>query len=266
MSVDEKYSLYNMKNIEKAKVDMNYLGELAENNVNLIWYSIHKYANISDKYLDACGSTKDDVIQLGMIGFMKAIKHFDTERGVKFSSFASITIAREVKHFLRSNYGIFRIPRSAQTLLLEIKDIETELGYTPSEKDFAEILDVSEKRIREVYRARSFVKSMDEPMSFSDTDDGNLCEISSELAGGNYATDLRAEDKIFIDKILEVVHDKLNGTDINVLKLQLAGNSQSETAKELGLSNMKVSRTVKKIRQVLDSTGFINNYLKGQAK
>jgi len=265
MSVDEKYSLYNMENIERAKTDMEYLGELAQNNINLIWYSIHKYANISEKYLSVCGSTKDDVIQLGMIGFMKAIKYFDTKRGIKFSSFASIAIAREVKHFLRSNYGVFRIPRSAQSLLLEIKNIETELGYMPSEKELAEILDVSEKRIREVFRAGSFVKSMDEPMENSD-DGAMLCEISSESGGSDCSTDLCAEDKIFIDNVLSIVHDKLSGTDIKILKLQLAGNSQSETAKELGLSNMKVSRTIKKIRQVLSSTGFMENYFKGDVE
>lgn len=246
--MDPKYSLYDMENIEKAKQDPDYLGRILEKNKNLIWHSIHKYVRTSQNYLHACGMTNDDLYQVGCIGFMKAIKAFDTKRGIKFSSFAAITIAREVRHFMRSNYSVINISRGAQQLLAEIKDIEAELGYIPPVNVLAELLNVSEKRVTQVLKVSGFIKSLDEVNSFD--------MEYSEFVESDEKVDMNVEDKIYIDRLLECVKDKLNDTEIKVLKLQLSGNNQSDTAKDLGVSNMKVSRIVQKIREILKDTEF----------
>jgi RNA polymerase sporulation-specific sigma factor len=245
---DPKYSLYNMDNINRAKEDSDYLGELLTHNINLVRHSINKYVNTSPNFLYACGATYDDLLQIGSVGFIKAIRAFDTERGIKFSSFASITIAREVKHFLRSNYSVMKISRGAQRLMVEIKDIEAELGEMPSPAELAVMLNVSEKRIMQIQQVSSFMKSLEE------TDNNDMCCADTIESGDK--VDLSVEDKLYIEKLIDTVKDKLSETELNILKLQLSGNNQSDTAKDIGISNMKVSRTIQKIREILKQTGF----------
>lgn len=246
--MDDAYSLYILENIEKAKIDSAYLGLLLEHNKNLIWHIIHKYVQISPSSLSACGMTYDDIYQVGCIGFMKAIRAFDTQRGNKFSSLAAITIAREVRHFMRSNFSVINISRGAQQLLTEIKDIESVTGYLPPVSTLAELLNVSEKRINQVLRVGNFVKSLEDTNSY---DMGY-----SEYVESDDRVDLSVEDKLYVDRLIDTVKDKLSDVEMKVLKLQLSGNNQSDTAKDLGVSNMRVSRIVQKIREILKDTEF----------
>lgn len=102
----EYYSLYKMSNIERCKVDQQYLGDVMLVNENLIWHSIIKYIGYPDRVAEFNQLEKEDLFQLGSIGFIKAIRSFDTERGVKFSSFAVTAILREIKCYLRDNTGL----------------------------------------------------------------------------------------------------------------------------------------------------------------
>lgn len=247
------YSLYDLSNIERAKTDNEYLGELIENNINLIWFSIHKYINISNNILETCGVTKDDLLQIGKIGFIKAVRSFDTKRNIKFSSFAVTTIVREIRHYLRSNFGIIRIPRTAQTLMTKIKNLETSLGYLPPPKDLAQYFNTTESRIINVLKLSNFIMSIEE---VTDNYFNN-----NEFLESNDDVDLTVEDKLFIDKLIETVKDKLSGTELDILKLQLLGNRQCDTAKELGVSNMKVNRAIQKIRSILEQESFIKNFI-----
>lgn len=251
LPLKDLYSLYNMSNIERAKNDNEYLGELIENNVNLIWHAIHKYINISNNVLETCGVTRDDLLQLGKIGFIKAIRAFDTTRGVKFSSFAVVAIVREIRYFLRSNFSIIKVPRTVQALITNIKNLEADLGYLPPPKDLAAFFGTTEKRIKQVLKVGEFIKSIDE--SSDNMNYANNIE-------SNERVDLAVEDKLFIDTIIETVKEKLTDIEMEILKLQLSGNNQCDTARDLGISNMKVSRTVHKIRSILESENFINKY------
>lgn len=246
--MEDKYSLYIMENIEKAKTDSDYLGALLDHNKKLIWHTIHKYVQISQSSLGACGMTYDDVYQVGCIGFVKAIRAFDAQRGNKFSSLASVTIAREVRHFMRSNFSVINISRGAQHILAEIRNIESETGHLPSISVLAEMLGVSEKRVKQVLKVGNFVKYLGDTNSYD--------MEYSEFVGSDDRVDLKVEDKMYIDRLIECVKDQLSDLEMKVLKLQLSGNNQSDTAKDLGVSNMKVSRIVQKIREVLEGTEF----------
>jgi RNA polymerase sporulation-specific sigma factor len=241
--VDPKYSLYDMENIKRAKSDSDYLGALINENMNLIRHSINKYVNTSPNFLYSCGVTQDDLLQVGSVGFIKALRAFDTERGIKFSSFATIAISREVKHYLRSNYSVMKISRGAQQLMIEMRDIEAELGELPSTAELAVMLNVSEKRLKQVQQVSNFMKSIEE------VNNQNMCCADTLESGDN--VDLNVEDKIYLENLIDAVKDKLTTTELTILKLQLSGNNQSDTAKDMGISNMKVSRTIQKIREIL---------------
>ena len=121
------YSLYDMKNIERCKVDPDYLGEVMIANENMIWYAIHKYIGKPEVIASNYGIEKDDISQLGRMGFIKSIKAFDTNRGIKFSSFAVTAIVREIRCYLRDSANIIRLTRTAHALLNDIKKVEKDL-------------------------------------------------------------------------------------------------------------------------------------------
>ena len=87
-----------------------------------------------------------------------------------------------------------------------------------------------------------------------------MCCADTIESGDN--VDLSVEDKLYIEKLIDIVKDKLSETELNILKLQLSGNNQSDTAKDIGISNMKVSRTIQKIREILKQTGFFESDVK----
>lgn len=98
------YSLTCWENLERCQVDREYLGELLLVHEDLIWRSIHKYVGKPEMIARAYCLDKEDILQLGRLGMIKAVRAFDTGRGVRFSSFAVKVIAREVKCFLQ-DYG-----------------------------------------------------------------------------------------------------------------------------------------------------------------
>jgi len=239
------YSLYDMKNIERCKVDPDYLGEVMIANENMIWYAIHKYIGKPEAIASNYGIEKDDILQLGRMGFIKAIKAFDTNRGIKFSSFAVTAIVREIRCYLRDSANIIRLTRTAHALLNDIKKVEKDLGYTPSVEELSMLLDEDEDKISKVLQVGKPVKYLDEQVKDNnnhnwDLEDKSLDNIEDIVV-----------NKVYIDSIIDSIRNKLSEVELNVLKSQLNGFSQTQTAKEQNISQMRVSRIIKKIANLI---------------
>jgi RNA polymerase sporulation-specific sigma factor len=239
------YSLYKIENIKRAKIDSDYMGEVIEDNKDLIWHSFHKYIGNTLSMINDCGMSKEDIEQIGKIGFIKAIRAFDPNRGYKFSSFGVVAIVREIRHVMRSNYGIIKIPRSGQVLLKTLKDIEADLGYTPSIEELSILMNISEKRVKEIQKADIHFDSMNEPPvgDFS---------VADKLDSGE-RVDKIIEEKILLDKMMAAVREKASELEIKILKDQVNDKSQIMTAMKLNISQMRVSRVVASIREILNN-------------
>jgi RNA polymerase sporulation-specific sigma factor len=111
----------NREMIQRCETDKEYLEKVMLENENLIWFSIRKYIGEPIKLAVHHRIEKDDLLQLGRLALLKAIKRFDPKRGVKFSSFAVTAIVREVRCFLRDKTTVIRPTRSASQLLSKIK-------------------------------------------------------------------------------------------------------------------------------------------------
>jgi len=239
------YSLYDMKNIERCKVDPDYLGEAMIANENMIWYAIHKYIGKPEVIASNYGIEKDDILQLGRMGFIKAIKAFDTNRGIKFSSFAITAIVREIRCYLRDSANIIRLTRTAHALLNDIRKVENDLGYTPSVEELSMLLYEDEDKISKVLQVGKPVKYLDEQVKDNnnpnwDLEDKSLGNIEDIVV-----------NKVYIDSIIDSIRNKLSEVELNVLKSQLNGFSQTQTAKEQNISQMRVSRIIKKIANLI---------------
>lgn len=250
------YSLYSKEVILRCKEDELFLGDVIIANEKLIWHAIFKYVP-QVVAPESYGATREDIFQLGVIGFMKSMKAFDVERGFSFPSFAITAIVREIKHYLRNNYGVIRLTRKAHDILVGVKRIESSLGYMPSHEVLADMLNTTTSLIECVLRAGQQMVHMEDDfpigVTLSEIKDSSEHKSSSFQNRSNEVEDV-CEDvstRLYVDELLKSVKEKLSKKEQKILEAKLNGISQVEMAKKLNLSAMKVSRVVKKIMKVV---------------
>lgn len=240
------YAMSRMDNIEKSKIDPDYLGDVLLFNEPLIWHSVHKYIGKPETIVRNYCVEKDDILQLGRIGFIKAIKAFDITRNVKFSSFSVPAITREIRCFLRDSASIIRPTRTANELIQKINRLEHELGYTPTTEDLAVILDESEERITKALRVGQPVKYLEESIG-----QGEKKLTYMDFIEDSASLEVDVIDKVYTESVIDSVSSKLSDKEISVLNLRVSGLNQTQTAEKENISQMRVSRIMKKVAHLL---------------
>ncbi|SNS20715.1 RNA polymerase sigma-B factor/RNA polymerase sporulation-specific sigma factor [Anaerovirgula multivorans] len=226
------------------------MGEVICQNEKLIWFAIRKYIASPEDILEQNHIEKDDLLQQGRLAFIKAIRAFDVNRGFKFSTYAAIVISREVKRFLRDKGSIIRPTRSASKLLLRISQLQEEMGYLPSVEDLAYILGETESSITKALTIGRHVT----PISVC-LEDGCRAMLQDETGG-------EIEDgvvgKLYVDSILDMVRDKVTEKEMEIIEHMLKDCNQTQTAKSTGVSQMRVSRIMKKVAEMLKDIDYVN--------
>ena len=206
--------------------------ELINGNLRLVLSVIQRVTNR--------GENLDDLFQVGCIGLIKAIDHFDTSQMVKFSTYGVPMIIGEIRRYLRDNNTI-RVSRSmrdtAYRAMQEKERLTALHGREPSVDEIAKGLDM--KREDVVLALESIVEpvSLYEPV-FSDG--GDTIYVMDQV--GDSSTDSDWIDEIMIkDEI-----SKLDDRERNIMYLRfMQGKTQMEVAKEVGISQAQVSRLEK---------------------
>jgi RNA polymerase sigma-B factor len=198
----------------------------------------------------------DDLVQVAAIGLIKAIDRYDPERGAELTSYAIPTIIGELRRHFRDRAWSLHVPRRLKELSLRltflVEDLTTELGRSPTVAELASSLDASEEEIVEAldvgraYATVAFPTARDE-----DSDGDAAAPLGVEEAG--YET---GEDRA----LLASSYEALDPRERRILHLRFfAGLSQSEIAREVGVSQMHVSRLIRraldKLRDALESGG-----------
>lgn len=244
------YSLDIMSNILRCKEDEDYLGEVLIVNENLIWHSVHKYIGKPEVIAKNNCVDKDDILQLGRVGFIKSIKAFDVTRGVKFSSFAVTAIVREIRCFLRDSANIIRPTRTANELINKINRIEQELGYLPPVNDLSVLLNEDEEKITRAIQIGQNVKYLDEPIKSKDPHSSQTTLL--DLIDDGEGVETEVIDKVYVESLLAKVRHALTEKELRVLRHRIDGLNQSQTAVKENISQMRVSRIMKKVAKLLD--------------
>lgn len=188
----------------------------------------------------------EDLLQVGVVGLIKAINAFDTERGVEFVTYALPTITGEMKRFFRDTSWSVHVPRRLQELRLQLAKagdaLEQELGREPTTAELAGHLGIPEDEVVEgriaadAYTAGTLAA----PVGDGDEDDGPL----QRRLG---ACDHDLEQVVDLTALRQILPE-LPEADRQLLKLRFVDDlTQSQIGERIGCSQMHVSRLLTRI-------------------
>lgn len=193
------------------------------------------------------GSELEDLIQIGMMGMIKAIHSFDISRGTAFSTYAVPLIIGEIRRHLRDD-GIIKISRNYKKLgallMRERGRIVSDEGREPHISELAAVCGVSSEEAAVALDAMTPVTSLSESVYGDDgvTLEGTVADLDNEIE--------RLSDSIALSQSIS----KMQPLWRRIVLLRYYRNlTQQQTADSLGLSQVKVSREEKKILEFLRS-------------
>lgn len=228
-----------MKESEKIELlkkahdgDKNARDELINGNLRLVLSVIQRFSNR--------GENMDDLFQVGVIGLIKAIDNFDTNLGVRFSTYAVPMCIGEIRRFLRDDAPV-RVSRSIKDTAykaMQVKErLTNESGREPTVDEIAKELGMKKSDVVLALEAIVDPVSLYEPVY---SDGGDTIYVMDQVGDSNTDTD-------WIDEIM--IKDeikKLDPRERNIMYMRfMQGKTQMEVAKEVGISQAQVSRLEK---------------------
>jgi RNA polymerase sigma-B factor len=185
----------------------------------------------------------DDLKQVASLGLVKAIDRFDTTRGITFQSFAVPTILGELKRYFRDCGWVVHVPRRVQELSIKVEQAKRELtastGRAPTFQEVSQFLEVPVEDVVEALDASHAHK----PLSFESPNEGD--EDSSRLGDSLGAIDGRFE-LVELGATIAQAAEQLTDREKRVLALRfIEDRTQTEIAKDIGVSQMQVSRILR---------------------
>lgn len=202
---------------------------------------------IAFRYAQFNPSALDDLMQVGSIGLIKAIRYYDPKRpgSASFKTLAACYVRGEIRHYLRDHHSLIQVPRRLTQVTAKLSQLEEKLtrllDHTPSVKELADYAGLSQEEVLEAQRsweARLHYESLD---GGNNDEDGEDRRSLSELVPDRKDQDRehRREQREQITQALQRLADKNRRILEFVFLYDL---TQKETASLLGLSEMGVSR------------------------
>ncbi|NUR88469.1 MAG: SigB/SigF/SigG family RNA polymerase sigma factor [Nonomuraea sp.] len=191
------------------------------------------------------GEPMEDLLQAAYVGLMKAVNGFDAELGHAFRGYAVVTMTGEVKRHFRDRTWAIRVPRLYQERRSELNrlvaDLSQTLGRSPTVAELAERMNISEEDVLLTLDASAAYStlSLDAPLG-SDGEAASLGDVIPE--------DDDTLSTMVDSQAVKPLIDALPSREKNILLLRFFGNlTQAEIAAEFGISQMHVSRILRKV-------------------
>lgn len=200
-------------------------------------------------------SYHEDIVQVGILGLLGAIRRYDDSFGKSFEAFAVPTIIGEIKRFLRDKTWSVHVPRRIKELGPKIKTTIEELTVTlqrsPRIDEIAEVLDVSEEEILEAMEMGKSYHALSVDHSIESDSDGSTVTLL-DVVGNEDSGYEKVNQRLVLEKVLHV----LNERERYIIQYTYLDNlSQKEAGEKLGISQMHVSRlqrkAIKKLRDAI---------------
>ena len=222
---------------------------LVEENTGLI-YSVAK------RFVGR-GVEMEDLIQIGSIGLLKAVDHFNASFEVKFSTYAVPMIAGEIKRYLRDD-GILKVSRSLKENCVRIysarEKLEKELGREPVMEEIAQSAQLSVDEVVMSLESGAEVESLHKIIYQGDGNDISLMDRLQEKENGQDA----ALNRIFLDEILK----KLDARERQLIDMRYFEDMKIEDIalvvdENVNTVKARLYRSLKKLRIQLDDTAAL---------
>ena len=204
---------------------------MVEKNLGLVHSCAHRFRGRGIEY--------DDLFQAGCMGLVKATAAFDEARGVMFSTYAVPVILAEIRRLFRDG-GAVKVSRSVKELGIKAARVKEQLGVVlgrdPALSEVAEAMERTPGEIAEALAATT------PPVSLTG---------SEEEGGGQIDLPVDSPEERLSDILaLKQAMARMEEQDRRLIILRYYGNrTQTETARELGMTQVQVSRREKKLMQ-----------------
>lgn len=213
--------------------------KLVEENMGLVYTIVRRFLGR--------GHEMEDLIQIGSIGLIKAIDKFDVSYEVRFSTYAVPMIAGEIRRFLRDD-GMIKVSRSLKETAVKAATaremLEKKNGREPTLEEISEEIGADREDIVLALESAAEVESLHKTIYQGD---GNAISLMDRLEEQK-----DANEELLNHMVLRELLEGLPEEEHKLICMRYFGEkTQTEVAKELGMSQVQVSRYEKKILKKL---------------
>ncbi len=221
--------------------DSKAMDEIINENVGLVWSVVKRFSNR--------GYELEDLFQIGCIGFVKAVKKFDTSFDTQLSTYAVSMIIGEIRRFLRDD-GMIKISRSLKEIAAKVKEIKSQTQFENLTIDeIAKMLNLDKDEVLMSLDATSLIDSLDKKIG----DDIDSITVGERIKDNTNDYDVLL-NKMTVNSLL----DGLNENEKNVIICRYYKDmTQESIAKLYKTSQVQISRIEK--RALLKMRGVIDN-------
>ncbi len=186
---------------------------------------------------------EEDLVQVGFVGLLNALEHFDPSRGTPFSVFARHFIRGEIRHYLRDHYDLLRRPRWMDQVNGQIEQAVgehlDETGRYPGLDDLAERLNLDLASLTEILKTRQVVRTLS--LDAEDEHGQPKVDVSDTHRPSDAWLVAPLEERMVLIDALEDLNPLQRSVVFYIFFTDL---TQGETARRLGVSQKHVSRVL----------------------
>ena len=198
------------------------------------------------------GEQLDDLVQIGAIGLIKAIDRFDIDRGVELTTYATPNIIGEIKRHFRDKGWAVRVPRGLQELNVQLsklmEQLTVQLGRSPTIPELAKAAGVEEEQVLEALESGRAYTSLS--LSVGGGGDDDELDPLESLGTEEHQYEV-SEDRA----VLAPGFRALEPRERMILQLRFFdGLTQSQIAQQVGISQMHVSRLIRRSLEKIRET------------
>src|SRR6266516_3156706 len=200
------------------------------------------------------GEQLEDLVQIGAIGLIKAIDRFDIDRGVELTTYATPNIIGEIKRHFRDKGWSVRVPRGLQELNVQlsrlVEQLTVQLSRSPTIAELAKAAGVEEEEVLEALESGRAYSSLSLSSGSGGSEDGEELDPLESIGTEEHQYDV-SEDRAVLAPGFRVLDER----ERKILHLRFfEGLTQSQIAQQVGISQMHVSRLIRRSLEKIRET------------
>ncbi|MGG1263875.1 sigma-70 family RNA polymerase sigma factor [Brevibacillus laterosporus] len=231
--------MHNFDLLRACKEDNELLEDFLCENRDFIFSIIIKYKGNVEELKIKFRVDEEEILQHAYIGVLNALRDFDLDRGIKFTTYVVRPILWEINQLLYNDSRLVRLSRGAIDLIKRMKEVEDTLGYLPPEEEMSMILKVPVDRIREIVRFTTELERIDGMENFELKDRGRNAEED-------------VVNRVYVEQILTIAN--LSDFDREIAELIMVGLNNSQIAERMNVYPMTINRAINRIKNKIENS------------